>query len=569
MSLELFIGIDLGTTFSVVAYVDKTGHVVCLPNRDGEALTPSTVMLDDDGEFVVGRRAQAALTSQPERVAEAFKRQMGIEGASRRLGDRDCSPAFLSSCVLRQLVEDARRTIGPIGGAVITVPAHFGDRERTATMEAARLARLDVVAMINEPTAAALSNAFDAYVAAGGDPGDLERATIASTAPGVSVICDLGGGTFDVTVIRINGSEFDVLATGGSLSLGGRDWDERITDAMERHLFDQGGPDPHQDLTARARMRAEAQTGKHVLSVKNEVAIPAPYDRVADMPLTREQFERLSEPLLERVRTTIEDVLQDAGVQWSGVEDLLLIGGATRMPMVRRLAGDLSGLTPNTRLQPDLIVAQGAAVYAAIMQVQDVTDATTYSLAELAKQTTPHHAFDDAFAAAAGAVNLNDVNAHSLGVMVRSPRYDRKVNNILIPRNTPLPASGTRVFVTHSDNQARVRIPVLEGEVRDLDACTEVGVCTINGLPENLPKGSPVEVTISYDANGTVRVKAEELTTHTATETVLNRVASDPRVGRPSDPRVRRNVATRASTQTQDNGKIDELAEAVAQLAIS
>lgn len=557
MAVESYIGIDLGTTFSVVAYVDPSGHVVCLPNRDGEMLTPSLVMLDDDDRLVVGRPAQAALKSRPQRVAEAFKRQMGKERSSCRLGERDCTPTYLSSLVLRQLVEDAQRTVGPIGAAVITVPAYFGDRERTATMEAARLAGVDVVAMINEPTAAALANAFAEYVAAGGDPGDLERASIASMAPGISVVCDLGGGTFDVTVIRIDGSEFNVLATGGSLNLGGRDWDERIVDAMERHLFEQGGPDPHHDPTARTRMRLEAQTGKHVLSVKGEVAVPAPYDRVADMMFTRERFESLSDSLLEKVRRTIEDVMKDAALDWAGVDDLLLIGGGTRMPMIRRLAGQISGLTPNTRLQPDMIVAEGAAVYAAILQVQgetdvpdlaaidDVTDATTYSLASLAQQATPGHCFDDAFAAAAGSVSLNDVNAHSLGVIVRSPRYDRKVNSILIPRNTPLPASRSRIFVTRSDKQSRVCIPIVEGEVRDVGTCTEVGACVINHLPPNLPRGAPVEVTISYDTNGTVRVKAEELTTHTVTETVLER----------------------APAKRENNDKIAELAHAVAQFS--
>ena len=567
MSLDTFIGIDLGTTFSVAAYVDDTGHVVCAPNEHGQTLTPSVVMVEDDGRFVVGSEALAALTTRPERVAEAFKRRMGDDGASTKLDGREYSPAFLSSKLLIQLVEDARRSIGPIAGAVITVPAHFGDRQRTATMEAARLANIDVVAIINEPTAAALSNAFDTYITAGGDPSDLERATIASTAPGINVICDLGGGTFDVTVIRINGSDFDVLATGGSLTLGGRDWDERIVDAMERHLIDQGATDPHHDPKARARMRVEAQTAKHVLSVKRVVAVTPPYERVEDMTLSRERFEQLSESLLTRIRTTIEDVMEDAGIEWSGVDDLLLVGGATRMPMVRRLVSQISGQAPNTRLQPDLIVAQGAAVYAAILRVQEthgtpdleaipsVTDATTYSLAELANQTTPRHTFDAGFAAAAQTVHLKDVNAHSLGVMVRSRRRDQKINSILIPRNSPLPASCTKVFVTHTDDQTRVRVPIIEGEVRDLDACEQVGICTIEGLPVNLPKGSPVEVTISYSVNGTITVKAEELVSHTVAETVLDRTCAGP--------------DRTASSPLPNNERLDELAEAVAQFSTS
>ena len=562
MSPKPIVGIDLGTTFSVVAHVGPAGHVTCLPNGDQETLTPSVVMLDDEDRFVVGGRARGAVTTCPDRVAEAFKRRMGDEGGGRRLGDRDCSPEFLSSLVLRQLAGDAQRTLGEIAGAVVTVPAYFGDRQRAATLEAAKLAGLDVAALINEPTAAALAHAFDSYVAAGGDPSDLERASIASTAPGVSVICDLGGGTFDVTVVRINGSEFEVLATGGALNLGGRDWDERIVDAMQRHLFDHSGPDPHGDSRAQARMHVEAQTAKHVLSVKNEVSVRPPYERVERMNLTREAFEGLSETLVDRFRETVDRIMGDAAVTWSGVDDLLLVGGATRMPMIRRAAAEMSGLTPNTRLQPDLIVAQGAAVYAAILRVQgdiagpdlsgieNVTDATPYSLATLAEQSPHVHGFDDAFAAAAGAVKVVDVNARSLGVMVRSRRHGQKVNNILIPRNSPLPASCRRTFLTNKESQTRVRIPVLEGEVRDARGCTEVGLCTIDRLPANLPQGSPVEVTISYDTNGTVRVQAEELSTHTAAQTVLER-----------------RTLGRGGRDAKTTDTLEALADAVAQVA--
>lgn len=579
MSTGRLIGIDLGTTFSSVAYVDATGHVVCLPNREGQTLTPSAVWLNDAGLLDVGAAAKAALTTHPDRVAVAFKRRMGKLDEPFKLGDRLFNAAELSAAVLRRLVEDAEHAIGPIAGAVITVPAYFGDRERSATLRAAEQAGIRVLDILNEPTSAALAYAFDAYLQAGGDPGDVATASIAATAPAISVVCDLGGGTFDVTVIRISGSRFDVLATGGSLTLGGRDWDERIADALERHVLDHAGPDPHYDPRAKARMLLDAEAAKHVLSVKTEASVPAPYDGVPAMPLTREWFEAMTTVLAERMEEIITGVMSDAKLTWAEIEEVLLVGGSTRMPHIRQRIERLSGLTPNTRLQPDLAVAQGAAVYAAILHVQaqsavaakangeahvaskrsgskrsaaarrsaatgarttgahakssgsgqqEPADAARSSLAEMADAPFPDGLFEEAFAEAAGSVKLTQVNARSLGVVVRSPRYAKFVNAIVIPRNSPLPAEESRRFVTHESGQRRIRIPIVEGETRDIQQAVEIGVCVIEPLPAQLPAGAEVEVTFTYDESGRVRVRAEELSTHTAAETLLHRPLSEP-----------------------------------------
>ncbi len=566
MSTGRLIGIDLGTTFSSVAYVDATGHVVCLPNREGQTLTPSAVWLNDAGTLEVGAPARAALTTHPDRVAVAFKRRMGKLDAPFKVGDRLFDAAELSAAVLRRLVEDAEHALGPIAGAVITVPAYFGDRERSATLRAAEQAGIRVLDILNEPTAAALAYAFDAYLQAGGDPGDVATASIAATAPAISVVCDLGGGTFDVTVIRINGSRFDVLATGGSLTLGGRDWDERIADALERHILDHAGPDPHYDPRAKARMLLDAEAAKHVLSVKTDASVPAPYDGVPAMTLTRDRFESMTAVLAERMEEIIAGVMSDAKLTWAQIEEVLLVGGSTRMPHVRQRVERLSGLTPNTRLQPDLAVAQGAAVYAAILHVQAQPRSTgaaspngkliagkrgktvanaPSSLAEMAEAPFPDGLFEEAFSEAAGSVKLTQVNARSLGVIVRSPRYAKFVNAIVIPRNSPLPAEESRLFVTHEPGQRRIRIPIVEGETRDIQQAVEIGVCVIEPLPANLPAGAEVEVTFTYDESGRVRVRAEELSTHTAAETLLHRPQSTP--APPSE--------------------LNELAAAVAQLA--
>jgi len=556
------IGIDLGTTYSVVAHVSPAGLVTCLPGRDGEVLTPSCVLVERDGSVVVGREARRAATQAPTRVVEGFKRHMG-DGAWRwTVDEQSYSPQDLSSVVLRRLADDAERILGPVGGVIITVPAYFGDRERTATLDAATMADLDVIALINEPTAAALADAFESYIAAGGDGADLTKAAIASTAPGVNVICDLGGGTFDVTAIRINGRDFDIIASGGT-RLGGRDFDDQIIEAMVRHLFDHNGPDPFDDPLAQARMRVAAEQAKHTLTVKTEATLPAPYDRVPPMSITRRQFEELSKPLLDRAREVIESVMADAKLEWAGVESLLLVGGASRMPMFRRMTTALSGKTPQAGLQPDLIVSQGAAVYGAILQVQErggtlpvgmpvpaerEDETGCYAVCETDGAAAPGDladapscdplsasgsdggngkAFDAGFAAAAWSVQVRDVTSQSLGAVVWSPVKGSTTNAVIIPRNTRLPAMRSRVFATHEPNQQRVCVPVVEGDATDPGQCTPIGECVIDPLPPGLPQGAFVRVTFSYDISGREGVQAQELSTRTSARTVLERYRSE------------------------------------------
>jgi molecular chaperone DnaK len=543
------IGIDLGTTRSGAAYVDAHGHASCLPNRDGQLLTPSCVGVAEDGRVLVGASAQSFLAQSPDRAIEAFKRHMGdpdwrwtVDGRTRTADD-------IAAILLGRLLEDAEGVVGSVAGAVITVPAYFGDPQRAATLRAAAAANLPVLDIINEPTAAAIASAFDAYVAAGGDAADATRAAIAATAPAVNVICDLGGGTFDVTVIRIDGTDFDVLASDGC-RLGGRDFDEIIVEAMYRHLFDCDAPDPHHDPRAQARMRLRAEQAKHVLTVQGVAPVDPPYDGFLALDLTRERFENMSERLVDRAREVIAGVMRDAELTWPEVEDVLLVGGASRMPMFRRMVEQVCGKRPNTRLQPDLIIAQGAAVYAAILRVQDtpLLQAAGSELADLDDAIEPapktnEPAFAPDFTAAAVRVHLREVAPRSLGVVVRSPRESRKINRVLIPRNHELPATRSHVFATRFDNQRKVVVPIVEGEQKDPAGCTEVGRCVIDPLPPDLPKGSRVEVSFSYDRSGLIHVRAEELTTKTGAETTLQRASA------------------------ADRTHLDDLAEAVARFA--
>ena len=531
------IGIDLGTTRSGAAFVDAQGHASGLPNRDGQLLTPSCVGTGEDGRALVGSSAQSLLARSPERAIEAFKRHMGESDWTWTIDGRALTADDLAAMILGQLLEDVERVVGPVAGAVITVPAYFGDPQRAATLRAAATANLPVLDIINEPTAAAIASAFDAYVAAGGDPADATRAAIAATAPAVNVICDLGGGTFDVTVIRINGTDFDVLASDGC-RLGGRDFDEVIVEAMYRHLFDCDAPDPHHDPRAQVRMRIRAEQAKHLLTVQGVAPVEPPYDGLSPLDLTRERFEESSQRLVERAREVIAGVMRDAGLTWPEVEDVLLVGGASRMPMFRRMVEHISGKKPSTRLQPDLIIAQGAAVYAAILRVQEtpLLQPTHYELADLAEAIehegtqeqggSVNAGFAPEFVAVAGRVQLREVAPRSLGVVVRSPRESRKINRVLIPRNQALPATRSHIFATRFDNQRKVVVPIVEGDERDPAACTEVGRCVIEPLPPDLPAGSRVEVSLGYDRSGLIRVRAEELSTKTVAETTLHRASA-------------------------------------------
>lgn len=535
------IGIDLGTTRCAVAYMGRDGQVSCVPGPDGSVLTPSCVWVRQDGAVVVGQAALEATTEEPDRVAAAFKRRMGQSEWLWKVDQAAYSPQALSGLLLERLVSQTESVIGPIDSAVITVPAYFGDRERTATLEAAHIAGIEVAGIINEPTAAALAGGFESYIAAGGEAADINKTTIAATAPAITVVCDLGGGTFDVTVLQIAGHDFDILATGGE-PLGGRDFDEMIVELMTQHLFHHNGPDPHNDPRGRARMMLAAEKAKHILTVKHEVRIPCPYDRTPSLLVKRSGFEEVAQTLLGRVRDIVVRVLADARVTWPEVQELMLVGGASRMPMFRKQLGDLSNLKTQSRFQPDLIVAQGAAVYAAILRAQDRSSARAYALqlpdepvenparskARRPRKRPATQWTDPTAQAAAESIIVRDVCSQSLGVIVYAPWEDRCVNAVVVPRNSRLPAMRTRVFATHEDDQRRVCIPVVEGDQRDPDACTPIGQCVIEDLPAGLPKGTPVEVTFQYDNSGRLAVQATELTSGKSKQVSLERIAATP-----------------------------------------
>jgi molecular chaperone DnaK len=482
------VGIDLGTTYSAVAALDDRGQPVTLPNRDGDMLTPSAVLVLDDGSAVVGQAALDVAQEQPDRVATLVKRRMGLDSFGRPVSGREFRPETLSAIILRKLVQDAEQRIGPVSQAVITVPAYFDDTRRKATQDAGRIAGLDVLDILDEPTAAALAYSFQR-----GHAVPAPHATLTDR-PQTILVYDLGGGTFDVTVVKLLPKRFQVLAIEGDVRLGGKDWDDRIVNHVAEAFQARYGEDPRTDAQSLAVLQAASERAKRTLSKLDQATVTVNHaGRKLAVPISRKEFETLTRDLLTRTRLTTQQVLRQAGMSWDHIDRILLVGGSTHMPMSGAMLRDLSGKPPDNSLAVSEVVARGAAIHAGILVARGQEGERS-----------------------AAAINLADVveisvNAHSLGIEVRKDA-DR-ANDVLIPKNTQLPAAASRVYYTLSENQQRVRVRVLQGEASQADACIPVGECWIEGLPPVLPKGSPVQVRCAVAANGLIDVMALDMTT--------------------------------------------------------
>jgi molecular chaperone DnaK len=483
------VGIDLGTTYSAVAALDDRGQPVTLPNRDGDMLTPSAVLILDDDRVVVGQAALDVAQEQPERVATIVKRRMGLDNLGRTVAGREYRPETLSAVILRKLIQDAESRLGPISKAVITVPAYFDDTRRKATHDAGRIAGLDVLDILDEPTAAALAYSFQR-----GNALPSPHATLTDR-PQTVLVYDLGGGTFDVTVVKLLPKRFQVLAIEGDVRLGGKDWDDRIVNHVADAFQTAFGEDPRTDPQSLASLQSASERAKRTLSKLDHASVTVNHaGRKLSVPLSRKEFEALSRDLLTRTRLTTQQVLKQAGLSWDQVDRILLVGGSTHMPMTGAMLRELSGKPPDNSLAVSEVVARGAAIHAGILAAK----AGTLSISKAAAS------------ALADVVEIS-VNAHSLGIEVRKDAD--KANDVLIGKNTQLPAASSRVYYTLSENQSRVRVRVLQGEASQADACIPVGECWIEGLPPILPKGSPIQVRCAVAANGLIDVMALDMTT--------------------------------------------------------
>jgi molecular chaperone DnaK len=475
------VGIDLGTTFSTAAALDERGRPYTLPNRDGEILTPSAIYLSPTGDAVVGQPALDVMTEQPDRVASLVKRRMGLTDYGRKVAGREFRPETLSAIILKKLVQDAEQQVGPVTQAVITVPAYFDDTRRKATMDAGKIAGMEVLDILDEPSAAALAYSVQA------------GAVIPDSAPRTVVVYDLGGGTFDVTMVKLGRKRFQVLAIEGDVRLGGKDWDDRLVNHAAEHFLQQFGTDPRDDEQSLAMLQAAAERAKRTLSKVEQASVTVVHaGQKLTLPVTRAEFEALTRDLLIRTRLTTQHVLGQAGLTWEKVDRVLMVGGSTHMPMTGRMLRELTGKEPDRSLAVSEVVARGAAIHAGI--------------------TAAKHAGPGSRAAVPGLDDVVEisVNAHSLGVEVR--QGDERLNNKLVPKNTQLPAAESRVYFTVAENQSKVRVRILQGEAKQSAACIPVGECWIDGLPSNLPKGAPVQVRCGVAANGRIEVMALDMT---------------------------------------------------------
>jgi molecular chaperone DnaK len=494
------VGIDLGTTFSAIASLDDHGQPVTLPNRDGDMLTPSAVLLLDDDSAVVGQAALDVALEQPDRVATLIKRRMGYTSYGRPVAGRDFRPETLSAILLRKLVQDAELRIGPISRAVITVPAYFDDTRRKATKDAGRIAGLEVLDILDEPTAAALAYSLQ-------QPQHPAGVAALPQAERTVLVYDLGGGTFDVTLVRLSHQHFQTLAIEGDVRLGGKDWDDRIVDHVAALFQKQAGIDPREDPQALVNLSHAAERAKRTLSKLPQTTLTCMHaGQVLSVPITRADFESLTRDLLVRTRLTTQQLLRQAKLSWDQVDRILLVGGSTHMPMTGQMLQELTGKLPDNSLAVSEVVARGAALHAGIVASQDFGE--DLFMEEAARGTL------------AQVVEIN-VNAHSLGIEVKQGQ--ERINDILIPKNTQLPTAASRVYCTVVENQQRVRVKVLQGEASQADACISIGECWIEGLPPNLPKSSPVQVRCGVGSNGLIDVMALDMTSGKMARTEIHR----------------------------------------------
>jgi molecular chaperone DnaK len=484
----LTVGIDLGTSNSAIAYLNADGEPVLLPDESGYDITPSIVRFTGGQDVEVGHLDPDDI-ADPDDVLVAVKRQMGTQDVVREVDGQQLRPEFISALILRKLKQAAEANIGPVANAVISVPYYFNDPCRRATRDAGEIAGLNVVDIINEPTAATLAYAWIC--------GELGRTEVFSSEKKI-LVYDLGGGTFDATLVRYTPTDFQVIGTDGDTFLGGLDWTKRIVDIVSDKFIQRFDVDPRDDPYVMLHLTAQCDVAKHELSVKQSTSVTLYYDDTElNVSISRKDFHQRTADLLQRTRDTVELLLANCQTDVSELHETILIGGSTAIPAVSDMLEEVTGRRPSTRLDPERAVAQGAAVHAAILEARYRKESTVA----------------DSLLKRLRSVRAEDVNSHSLGIELTDPTdRTQKTNHIMIPRNSQLPSNKRQRFKTNKANPEGIRIRLLEGESSEASACTVVGECRITGLPQDLPAGSPVEVTYQYDVNRHINVYAKELT---------------------------------------------------------
>lgn len=480
------VGIDLGTTFSAMCHVDEGGRTQIIPNAESERITPS-VILFDGSTAVVGSAAKQNAVAEPEKIVDFVKREMGKSKVefNREFGGKLWSAEELSALILRKLKQDGEKFLCmPITDAVITVPAYFSDVERTATMHAGQLAGFEVLQILNEPTAAALAYGIDKH-----------------NGNETAFVFDLGGGTFDVTIMRIAEHHIQMLGSNGDHKLGGKDWDDVIVNWVSEEFDRQFNENPLLDLHSYQDLYNRALTAKIQLTSRNSAMVVHSYaGHSLKMELSREEFEHRSRHLVEKAKAICEIAMAEAGLAWSQIDRVLLTGGMTRMPSVREMIRTMSGRPLTEDISPDEAVAMGAALHATLVLLGREDDSGERTISPETREKLSD--------SEGTLVRVTNITTHTLGVVLWDDEHLEEYVFPMIKKSTPVPVEIQNSFGTAKANMKNVIVRVVEGESTVPAECTPLGICNVE-LPPFLPKGSPVQLTYRYDENQVLEVRVD------------------------------------------------------------